>query len=484
MAVYLCASLAPVWAQESTQQQATAAASVPAQSAAPTQPATNAQAPANAVEQPVASGPINLEQALDIAFRNNPDLKISVDQLQRSQAVVAEARANFNPRFNAQIETLRQGPVSTVTFPGRGTVNLVQPTNTTATVTALLPLDINNRLGLATDISKYRFQIQYLTLMQTAEQLIFDVKAAYYTLLRACGQQEVAQAAVDVSARRLRETQSRFEAGVVPKFDVTSAEVDLANLNQSLIQAQNQVEIARTALNRVLGVSAASPTQVTSIDIPVSVTNVNIPDAIAQAKTQRPLVRIAETSIRLNEKNIKLQRSQLYPSLSANGVYNYNVEVAGLSSNKSSWQAGLTLSIPIWQGGIVQAQVNQAKADEQSARDTLDQAEITVGQQTRVAALGIEEAARRVSTTGQAVSLAEEALRLANVRYEAGIATLVEVLNAESQLTQARFNNVNALYDYATSIADLQRATATQPEMNKVQLLDSAPKAPQVSAGG
>ena len=87
----------------------------------------------------------------------------------------------------------------------------------------------------------------------------------------------------------------------------------------------------------------------------------------------------------------------------------------------------------------------------------------------------LEEAAKRTRTTAESVALAEEALRLANVRYEAGIAVLVEVTNAESQLTQARFNEVNALYDYAIALADLQRATSSQPEIEKLRLVDYRP---------
>ena len=84
------------------------------------------------------------------------------------------------------------------------------------------------------------------------------MKRNYYELLRACGQAETAQAAVDVANVRLKNTQSRFEAGTVPKFDVTTAQVDLANLNQQLIAAESRVNIAQANLNRVLGISPDS----------------------------------------------------------------------------------------------------------------------------------------------------------------------------------------------------------------------------------
>ena len=116
----------------------------------------------------------------------------------------------------------------------------------------LLPLDINGRITYTNRIARDQFQIDYLGMVHTSEQLIFDVKSAYYNLLRAQAQADVDQAAVDVAAARLKNTTSQFNAGTVPKFDVTRAEVDVANLNQTLIQGKTSVEQMRGALNRVM----------------------------------------------------------------------------------------------------------------------------------------------------------------------------------------------------------------------------------------
>jgi outer membrane protein TolC len=101
----------------------------------------------------------------------------------------------------------------------------------------------------------------------------------------------------------------------------------------------------------------------------------------------------------------------------------------------------------------------------------LDRSKIVVATQVRRAALDLQEAALRTQTTTHAVTLAEDALSIATERYDAGIAVLVEVTNAQSQLNQARFYYVNAQYDYAVALAQLQRATSSQPELNLLQLL-------------
>ncbi|MCL5105209.1 MAG: TolC family protein [Armatimonadetes bacterium] len=430
-----------------------------------------------ATTPPDLSKPITVDQSLEIAFQHNPDIKIALDQIQKSKGVVNETRANFNPKFSAQATYLRQ-PALEATFPGSGdqgpqNITIQSPQNTTIGTSTTLPLDINKRLTYTSDIARLQFDIQYLNMVSVSERVIVSVKSAYYDLLRASGQALVAQAAVDVADVRLANTKSRFEAGTVPKFDVTTAEVDLANLNQQLIQAQNRVELARSTFNRTLGIDINSPTQVVESVPPATLTKVDVPASTVTAYTQRPEVKAARAAIDLNHRNVKLQQTGRLPSLSVNTATTYQLETTTFNTSNVFWQATLNFSVPIWDGGITSARVQQARADVQNSQDTLDQTKLGVGQEVRNAALNVEEAAKRIQTTSGAVSLAEEALRLANVRYEAGIAVLVEVTNAESQLTQAKFNYVNAQYDYATALAQLQRATSTQPELSQLQLLTS-----------
>ncbi len=428
---------------------------------------------------PDMTTPITLDQALELAFVYSPSLRIAVDQIQRARAVVAEARANFNPRFNAQLTYLRQNETTATIPAGPGepsqkfTVRSGSDMN--AAVNALLPLDINRSLSYAEDIAKYQFQIEYLNLVAQSELLILDVQRAYYDLLRACGQRDVAQAAVEVAQVRLANTQARFEAGTVPRFDVTSAEVDVANLNQQLIQAENRVLVAQAALNNVIGINPDTPTRVVDIEIAAEPTKLDVSRWIEVALDRRPELRSAQTAILLNQRVVNLRRTEYYPSLSVSANTGYLFETTGFNTQNVNWQVSLNLNIPIWNGGITRAQVNQARADVQRAEDVLDQSELQIALEVRVAATTLEEAATRVQTTARNVALAEEALRLANVRYEAGIATPVEVTNAEAQLTEARFNNVNAKYDFAVALAQLRRATSTQSELERVQLLETTP---------
>jgi outer membrane protein TolC len=419
----------------------------------------------------IVKTPLTLDQALDVAFRNSPNIRIALDQVERSRGVYREARARFNPTFNVQLTDTEQGPSASFAIGSGPPVEIVPPNVASAGLTVLLPLDISRRLSYSSDIAMYEFQAQYLSMVAASEGLILSVKSAYYDLLRSCGQLDVAQAAVSVAQTRLKNTQDKYTAGTVPLFDLTTAQVDLANLNQQLLSAKNAVYIAQTALNQVLGIDVNTPIQVVKNAIPVAGSSVDIAKNIDTAYARRPEVQAAQSAITLNKTNVKLQRAGLLPSLSINAGPTVNFVPTALSPNSISWQASITLSTPIWDGGVTKARVREAQADVDNSADTLTQTKLGVAQQVRTAALNLQDAALRSKTTADAVALATEALRLANVRYEAGIAVLVEVTNAESQLTQARFNYVNAQYDYAVALAQLQRATSSQPELNQLQLL-------------
>ncbi len=405
--------------------------------------------------------PITLEQALQVAFENSPQIQAALSQVEASRGVVDEANARFRPTFTASASSTRQGPESTA----------VAGSSTQAGLSIALPLDISRQLKLSSEMAEGQFQLQYLSMVAVSEQLIVDVKSAYYDLLRACGQQAVSQAAVDSAKTRLDNIRAKREEGTLPQFDVTSAEVELENLNQQLIADVNQVSLAQSALNGTLGVDVSNPTQIVGVDVPITLSSVDIPKSVDEAYARRPEIKSAQSAVTLSVTNVNLQKTGLRPSLAlvAGPTYNFNTSAA--RPDNLTWAITATLSVPLWDGGATRARTRQADADVQSSLASLNQTKITVANQVRRAALNLQESALRTQTTSRAVSLAQDALSIATDRYDAGIAVLVEVTNAQSQLTQARFNLVNAQYDYALALAQLQRASSTQPELTQLQLL-------------
>jgi outer membrane protein TolC len=137
---------------------------------------------------------------------------------------------------------------------------------------------------------------------------------------------------------------------------------------------------------------------------------------------------------------------------------NYNQQTATAFSEDFSWNASVVLSMPLWDGGLSRAQEVENKRQVSQLRQTYEQVRQGIELEVKQSLLSIEEARQRIATAETAVTQAEESLRIARVRYEAGVSTSVELTDAETALTQARTNRVNATYDYALALARLDKA--------------------------
>lgn len=412
---------------------------------------------------------LTLDQAITAAFKNSPEIRGKLAQIRRSQGALAETKTATKPAVTAEIDHTQQGPAVSISIPDVGTANISPAYNTTGKASLIMPIDISGRFRLISDLSSFQIELDKLTLETSAQSLIYDVKKSSLNFLRAKEAQKAAQASVDSSAARLKNTKAKYEAGSTPKFDVTRADVELANFQQRLISSRNAVSTARAALNTFLCIDVSEPTDIQSIDVQVNPPAMDITALTADAFAKRPDVRSVATVINLGKRNLKLQQTGTKPSASVVGTFNHNFKAAGFSGQKDSWMAIFAVQMPIWDGGVTRTKVDQAKAQIDISQDSLEQAKLGVALDVKVATVNIQDSTERITSAKSNVSLAEEALRLANVRYDAGISTLVEVTDAESALSEARFNYINALYDYATAIADLERSTYSQPEMQIFQ---------------
>jgi outer membrane protein len=410
---------------------------------------------------------ISLDQAIQIAFKNSPSIKLANDQVEKSKAGIRVAKANYYPQVSGSVTEMFQGPAMKVNIPGVGDVNLVDSSTTTAKASAAMPIDINGTLGYYQDLSKIQYFVDMLNLNMAARDLIFNVKESYFNLLRASAAMAATKKSLESSNATLINTRQRYEAGALAKFDVTRAETEVSNINQQYIASKNGVDISRAALNNVLGINVSAPTQVEEITVIVkSADELDRDSAMKLANDKREELKLAGYRLLAARKNVKIQRAGYLPSLGLSADFQHSFKVSGFSASEDSWVVIANLNIPIWTSGLTKAKVDSAFADVKSAEDGITQAKLGIGLGVEIASVNLHNAAEKVSSTQKGVDLAEEALRLANVRYEAGVSTLVEVLDADAALYLARLNNINAQFDYALAKASLDKATASQPEFD------------------
>lgn len=405
---------------------------------------------------------LTLEDAVAVALANNELISQNDEAVNAYRARVRQATGRGLPQVTVNANVTRQKEVVTE-FPGFGDntgpqrIVLSPGTTRTASVGLSQPLDIFGRVRKAREIARLGERVQRLNVLRSQSEIIYETKTAYYNALRAQGTVNAAQAAVTDAEEQLRLAKAFVAAGTAAQYDVTRAEVTLADRRQTLLTAQDNVGLAGAALNNVLGRSVLTPLQLETLDVTPD-PNVDIAAQTAEALQSRPEILQADLGIRMNEDTEDLRATGNLPNLSFGANYNYNFTASGFNTNKGNWNAGINMAWSVWDSGITRAEVDEARSNTRVSRLQKQQLVRGVTLQVGQAGLRITETANRYGVAGQAVSAAEEALRLARVRYQNGVSTQLEVIDAETQLTQARFNLNNALYDYLTARADFDAA--------------------------
>ncbi|HEU5396071.1 MAG TPA: TolC family protein, partial [Verrucomicrobiae bacterium] len=261
--------------------------------------------------------------------------------------------------------------------------------------------------------------------------------------------------------------QHRFDAGTVPRFNVLRAEVAVANERPNLIQARNQYRIAKNNLSNLLGYNL--PRDIWE-DVPLNLTDpldalpyqVNLPDAIQQALNNRTELAALREAEKLQKLNIVNARSGYQPTLQGFVGYGWNnssfVDPGNLGYTLHGWNAGAQVSWDLFDGLLTHGKVVQAKAQYQRSQTDLADQSRQIELQVRTAYSDFIEAKEVLDSQQKVQEEAEEALREAEARAAAGTGTQLDVLDAQTSLTQARATQVQALHDYDTARARLQRA--------------------------
>ena len=425
--------------------------------------------------------PLTLDEAMKIALANNKSVAIAQSLVSKARGAVRQASSADNPQIGIQTNYTKIGPKPPgIRFLVADDPNDPHPTafhyeniqfSTTeqksATATLTKVLDVFGQVRLGVSIAQLQEAIQELDVLRTTQQLTLDVKQTYYNVLRAEAQREVADKSVQAAEEHLRIAQVQFKAGVSARFDVIRAEVDVANNKQNLISTTNAVMIATSVLNNTLGIDVNAPTKVQNVALTVrsAVPEGDIGRNTEIAYKSRPEVLQSQVTVKLNQQAVNLNKRGLWPTLVGSATSGWSGSGGLASPTEFPWTAGLMLNIPIWDGGATKAKVEQSKSDLDIAGFQLEQLKLGVALEVRSQLLNLNEAAERVSTAAENVKQAEEALRLAQVRYQSGISTAVEVTDAEVSLRLTRMIEVNANFDYLVALARLERAVGAEPKL-------------------
>ncbi len=407
--------------------------------------------------------PLSLVDALNTALLQNASILKAKSDFEDTQGLVIQTRAVALPQLTATGKYQDEDLSLVQAFPAPGVETPHQDWDAGIQITQTI---YDGGKSIAALRSANTTKKQSLAVYQTAvEDALLNVRLAYYDVLLAAQQVTVHEASVNLLQKELEDQQHRLDAGTVPKFNVLRAEVAVANERPNLIQAKNNYRISKNNLSNLLGYNL--PREIWE-DIPLNLTdgfdttplNVNLPDAIQQALTKRTELEAARRTVDLQKLNVTSAKSGYQPAVQVFAGYNWvNSEFStDLNSQFNGWDAGAQLSWSLFDGGLTYGKVKQAKADlDKSKTDLADQSR-QIELQVRTAYSDLLQARETLDSQQKVQEEAEEALREANARSEAGTGTQLDVLDAETALTQARTTLVQSQHDYVSAVARYQRA--------------------------
>jgi outer membrane protein len=400
---------------------------------------------------------LNLNRCIDIALKMQPTIMAATSTVHATESRVGQAKSNYYPQIDWSSSYDRIKPASGSSsgssngFSG-GTNEAFDRYATGFTLSQLL-YDFG-KTPTQVKIQNLTLDASRSDLRNTTDQIILAVKQGYYGVVQAKYNVIVAEDTVKQTQDHLEQAKGFFTAGTRPKFDVTKAEVDLSNAKLNLIRNQNAFSIARVTLNNAMGIPEA-PEYTLDENLSFEKYEITFEDALSKAYANRPDLQAIIAQRQAAERSIDLAKTGYYPVVAGNAGYSWSGEQFPL---EHGWNAGATLSVPLFSGFLTKYQVEEARANLNVLKANEESLKQTIFLEVQQAYLTLRAAEEAIPTAKLGVEQAQENLEIANGRYAAGVGNPIEVTDAEVGLTNARTSNIQALYADKVAQASLEKA--------------------------
>ncbi len=426
---------------------------------------------------------LDLERSVDLALKNNPNIRIAEKEVSKASAGVWEAYSNILPQLDASASFQKAWEIQEQVIPNF--IKMMLPPGTPgldeypdyvkiafgientfrygATVTQPLYLGGAGIAGI--QLSMAARDVAEENLEDQRQNLIYQTADAFYLSLLTKELITVQEEAMAQAQANLDNVIKKYNVGMASGFDKMRAEVEVANLQPELIAARNNYQLALTQLRAILGLKRDAVIEVKGEFQYAEDDFGNLPleDIQNTALKDRPVVRALSEQKYMIKKGVTLARSSFLPKLFFQTDYSYMAMRNDYKFNQNDFSKGFTsaisLQIPLFHGFRSAAQYQQARLDYKKILDTEKQVYDGIAAESEVAYNKLQEAKQKYLSAKQTVDLAQEALRLANLMYDEGVNTQLDVLNSQMALTRSKLNYVNSLYEYQTARYQLRKVT-------------------------
>ncbi|MRR08233.1 MAG: TolC family protein, partial [Deltaproteobacteria bacterium] len=406
---------------------------------------------------------------IDIALKDSPAVKAAEEEVIASEARKKEAFTNFLPTFSTSYTAAKLNKDPWVYFPGfepmlpvpASEMTVGTRDNFTWAFEVKQPIFTGGAIysgykarSLGVDVANRDDQTRRL-------DVVLQVKTAYFSILKAEHTREVAAQAVEMLKSHRKSVQDFYNEEMIPRNDLLHVEVELANSTKSLLRVENGVEIAKANLNTVLHRPLNIPVEVE--DIPLAKPfEKPLEHCLLVAGENRPEIVAAELKAHQAGYMVDIARSEYFPTIAAVGHFDRFGDDPSLKGSiykdKENWYVAGVASWNFFEWGRTKNKVQASRATSNEALHALELTKDQVRLEAKTAFLDLQDAKRQVDVSKKAVEHAEENYRITVEHFHEQLGTNTDVLDAQTLLTSARTDLVNAVNDYNLSQARLERA--------------------------
>ncbi len=422
-------------------------------------------------EQPSS---LTLQQAVNIALEKNPLRKAALADTKAASADVREARSILMPRLTFS-ETATRGNDPVYVFGGE----LRQQRFTAADLAfnkLNSPVPFGNfatRFGGSWNLfdsfaswhginrAKKMTEAAGQQLDRTDQEIVFRVVRAYYQVLLAAKQLEVAEQAVKTAQAIMDRSQTRLDSGLAVQSDLLTAKVHMAARQQEAIRARNNMEMARAELNTAMGIPLDAPAQPSEVLAEHALPIPTLQEVERQALVNRPDLQRVQSEEAAQRQSVAMAKSAFGPRVNAFAGWEMDNPTFVAGGGGNNWLGGIEVQYDIFQGGEKRAELSRQRALEEKVVAMKQVASDGVRLDVRRAYYNLDSARQELDVARAAIAQAQESLRINQDRYDSGLTTITDLLGAEEATRRSQTDYWEAVYRFHASYADLELASGS-----------------------
>lgn len=413
---------------------------------------------------------LSLSDAVKKALENNPKTKAASFQAEASKSRITQARSGLLPQiylnetFNRTTNPmwafgtkLNQENIALSDFDPYRLNNPNDINNFITSVTFDWTLFDGGQTWIGLKQAKLENEAAFLMMERTREEVVGQTATAYFGFLLANEHLDLIRQILDAARAHFKMARSRFENGLTVKSDFLRAQVRVSELEQELFAAESNLLIAKAILCSVMGLSqCASFESTTTLDAEAG-TEEQVDKLVEAALANRKDLKQLLFQESMAEEEVSKSQAGHLPSLHLIGNYEINSET--FSNTADNYMVGAVMRLNLYSGQRISGKTTEARALLEKIRAIKHELELGINIQVRQAYYQAESSWKRIKVARESIIQAEENLRIIRKRYENGLLTIVNLMDAESALKQARTNHLKALHDYNISTTQLKLAT-------------------------